>query len=125
MMLMKGAPCIYYGTEVGMEGGGDPGSRGAMVWDANQQDAGLTAFFKKLIALRKEHNDLIQNAVITYAYKGGLCRWKIAKGRKALEIAYNAGDTAKKISGDILIAGHGGYDGTLPAKTCVVTYSSL
>ncbi len=30
---LPGAPLVYYGVEAGMEGGHDPGSRGAMVWE--------------------------------------------------------------------------------------------
>ncbi|MCL4860990.1 MAG: glycoside hydrolase family 13 protein [Caldilineaceae bacterium] len=32
-MSMPGAPCIYYGDEIGLTGGHDPGSRGAFLWD--------------------------------------------------------------------------------------------
>ena len=30
---LPGAPVVYYGREVGMEGAGDPGSRAPMRWD--------------------------------------------------------------------------------------------
>jgi glycosidase len=32
-MTYPGVPCIYYGDEVGMEGGRDPDNRRAMPWD--------------------------------------------------------------------------------------------
>ena len=32
-MTLPGAPCIYYGDEVGMEGGHDPDCRRAFPWD--------------------------------------------------------------------------------------------
>jgi len=32
-MTMPGAPCIYYGDEIGMTGGHDPDSRGAFPWE--------------------------------------------------------------------------------------------
>ncbi len=35
--MYVGAPMIYYGDEVGMMGGNDPGSRGTMVWDPSKQ----------------------------------------------------------------------------------------
>ncbi|MCG7410453.1 alpha-glycosidase [Paenibacillus sp. ACRRX] len=47
-----GAPCIYYGDEVGMTGGEDPDCRKPMVWDASQQNRELYAFYHQLIALR-------------------------------------------------------------------------
>jgi neopullulanase len=34
LMLQPGAPCLYYGTEVGLEGGPEPACREAMPWDA-------------------------------------------------------------------------------------------
>ena len=32
-MTMPGAPTVYYGDEIGLTGGYDPGSRAAMPWD--------------------------------------------------------------------------------------------
>ncbi|MCL2188909.1 MAG: glycoside hydrolase family 13 protein [Defluviitaleaceae bacterium] len=89
MYLMKGAPCIYYGTEIGMEGDGDPGSRAPMVWDEAKQDPDLKQFFTDLLALRKKHNALIQGADISYVKEKNLCRWTLSKGKKSLQIMYN------------------------------------
>jgi cyclomaltodextrinase / maltogenic alpha-amylase / neopullulanase len=58
-----GTPCIYYGDEVGMSGGGDPDCRGCMVWDASLQDRDLFEFYRRLIALRKEHPALRSGAL--------------------------------------------------------------
>ena len=33
LMLQPGAPCLYYGTEVGLEGGAEPACREAMPWE--------------------------------------------------------------------------------------------
>ena len=52
-MLFPGAPAIYYGDEIGMTGENDPGCRGGMAWD--RQDDGLLAWQRSLIALRKAH----------------------------------------------------------------------
>jgi glycosidase len=45
---------IYYGDEVGMEGGGDPDCRRPFVWDRDQQDLDLLNFYRHMIRLRKE-----------------------------------------------------------------------
>jgi cyclomaltodextrinase len=37
-MTYPGAPCIYYGDEIGMEGRHDPACRGAFPWDDRQWD---------------------------------------------------------------------------------------
>jgi len=54
-----GAPCVYYGDEIGMEGGKDPDCRRCYPWDWAQNDdarherAELLAHYKRLIAIRK------------------------------------------------------------------------
>lgn len=55
LMTMPGSPCIYYGTELGLEGGNDPDNRRPMPWDRLETAAGQ-AFFTQvqaLVALRK------------------------------------------------------------------------
>ncbi|TFB24500.1 alpha-glycosidase [Filobacillus milosensis] len=47
-----GTPCIYYGDEIAMTGGEDPGCRKCMVWDEDEQDQDMLEFFKEMIALR-------------------------------------------------------------------------
>lgn len=58
MLTFTGTPCIYYGTEVGMEGGDDPDCRKTMQWNEEKWDKDLFSFYKTLIALRKEHSAL-------------------------------------------------------------------
>jgi cyclomaltodextrinase / maltogenic alpha-amylase / neopullulanase len=53
-----GTPCIYYGDEVGLEGGDDPGCRRCMEWDEMKQDLSLFRFYQELISLRKRHTAL-------------------------------------------------------------------
>jgi glycosidase len=53
VMSLPGAPCIYYGDEVGMEGRADPDCRRAYSWDPVRQDAALRAFVAGLTGLRK------------------------------------------------------------------------
>jgi len=54
-MTFPGAPCVYYGDEVGMEGNHDPDSRRAFSWDEARWDHDLLAFFRRAIALRHQH----------------------------------------------------------------------
>jgi glycosidase len=54
-LTFLGTPCIYYGDEVGMKSGGDPGCRGCMEWDEKKQNGGLLDFYRRLIALRRSH----------------------------------------------------------------------
>lgn len=51
-MTYLGAPMIYYGDEIGMEGGKDPDCRRTMIWDKTLWNNDLREWIKKLIAIR-------------------------------------------------------------------------
>jgi glycosidase len=50
-----GAPCIYYGGEIGLDGGSDPLNRKCMVWDEDKHDMNMKKHIQTLIELRKEY----------------------------------------------------------------------
>ncbi|MCL1855810.1 MAG: alpha-amylase family glycosyl hydrolase, partial [Clostridia bacterium] len=52
-----GAPIIYYGDELGMEGGEDPDCRRPMAWD-RAESSGIRRHFARLARLRGEHEAL-------------------------------------------------------------------
>lgn len=51
-MTFPGAPCVYYGDEIGMEGGDDPDCRRAFPWDESLWDADLRDWYRRCIRLR-------------------------------------------------------------------------
>jgi cyclomaltodextrinase / maltogenic alpha-amylase / neopullulanase len=55
---LPGSPNLYYGTEVGMEGGEDPEMRAPMRWDRVQSGHPDLEWTRKLTALRKKHRAL-------------------------------------------------------------------
>ena len=55
LYLQQGIPCLYYGDEVGLDGGIDPDCRKCMIWNPEKQDLQLFEFVKQLIALRREN----------------------------------------------------------------------
>ncbi len=59
LFLLRGSPCVYYGSEVGMEGGHDPDNRRCMVWEPEHQDLEQFAFLQKLARLRVTEVELI------------------------------------------------------------------
>ncbi|WP_426449916.1 alpha-glycosidase [Paenibacillus sp. S-38] len=60
LLTYIGTPCIFYGDEIGLTGGGDPDCRKCMVWEQEHQDNELYDFYKLLIALRKDYDVLRQ-----------------------------------------------------------------
>lgn len=54
MFSLPGAPSVYYGSEVGLDGDGGH-NRAPMVWDTSRRDLNLRSFVKQLIHLRKNH----------------------------------------------------------------------
>jgi cyclomaltodextrinase / maltogenic alpha-amylase / neopullulanase len=71
ILTMPGAPCLYYGTEVGLEGGPDPDSRRAFPWDPAQWDQDLLAWTRRAVALRNAHPALRRGGYRQlYAHRG-------------------------------------------------------
>ncbi len=56
---LPGSPCIYYGVELGMEGGEDPEQRAPMRWDLVAEDNRFYQWFRKLVTIRKENRALV------------------------------------------------------------------
>jgi cyclomaltodextrinase / maltogenic alpha-amylase / neopullulanase len=55
-MTMPGAPCIYYGDEIGLTGATDPFSRAAFPWeDKSQWNLPLLEFFQRAGTLRRQY----------------------------------------------------------------------
>lgn len=60
MFMQAGAPCIYYGDEIGMSGVQTKdceGQRECMIWDEDRQDKDILEFMKKIINLRKKYKE--------------------------------------------------------------------
>jgi alpha-glucosidase len=53
-----GVPSIYYGDEIGMEGGKDPDCRRAMLWDTSRWNNEILSFYKLMINLRLHSPEL-------------------------------------------------------------------
>lgn len=65
-MTMPGTPCVYYGDEIGMEGENDPGCRGCMKWEHDDQNQEIYNTLKKLIHLRKAYPELANDGGLTF-----------------------------------------------------------
>ncbi len=55
MFTYPGAPCIYYGDEIGLDGKHDPDCRKTFPWDESRWNHDLRNYVKQCIALRQAH----------------------------------------------------------------------
>ncbi len=55
LFTYPGAPCVYYGDEIGLTGGHDPECRRSFPWDEAQWNLDILAHVKKLAALRQAY----------------------------------------------------------------------
>jgi hypothetical protein len=69
-MPLPGAPSVYYGDEVGMEGGNDPDCRRAFPAGAEGRDEVLRAFHRDAIAARRAHPALRADRVRVAGARG-------------------------------------------------------
>jgi alpha-glucosidase len=65
-----GTPLVYYGDEVGMEGGADPHNRAPMAWEASRWEQPLFAHLQKLGALRRSRVALERGALLPLPQPG-------------------------------------------------------
>lgn len=96
MFTYVGAPCLYYGDEVGMTGAHDPDCRRGFPWDDSRWNHDLLNYTKAVIALRKEYPALRRGSYHRMYSEGQT----IAFGRKyegnALIVVINNGDMPHK-----------------------------
>lgn len=58
LVTFPGVPCIFYGDEIGLEGGAAPACRRCMPWDESEWDAEIRAWYQRMIALRQSSPSL-------------------------------------------------------------------
>ena len=104
-MTLPGAPCIYYGDEIGMEGRHDPDNRRAFVWDEAAWDTDLRSFIRAAVALRSRRPVLRHGAFRVLAAEGdAVCYARFGHdaaaapgGSQTAIVALNAGPTAARL----------------------------
>lgn len=111
LFTMPGSPCIYYGTEIAMEGGHDPDCRRCMPWDEldtpqNQQNIQQ---IKALIQMRKEEEacrSLYFHFPQEYENERCVEYIKLDENQNELEILLNCSERAMNLrpEGEILFS---------------------
>ena len=84
-------PCIYYGTEIGMDGVYDPGCRKGFIWDREKWNMALFGFYKKLIKIRKTEPALMKGE-ISFTHVDDLVVMHRSYGNERIDIIINQSD---------------------------------
>jgi len=89
-MAFLGAPAIYYGDEIGQEGGKDPDSHRAFPWKEMDWNQDLRSWIKILIAIRKRSPSLRRGGFVQLFAEDGLYAFARTLGEEKILIALNA-----------------------------------
>jgi neopullulanase len=103
---LPGAPCLYYGDEIGLTGGHDPACRGTMPWDHRDRwDDDLLRMLTRLVALRRDHEPLRRGELTVLAARGPVVVYARGGGDDRLVVAVNAGSRAAAMPSDAGLRG--------------------
>jgi cyclomaltodextrinase len=88
-MAFPGAPAVYYGDEIGMEGDKDPDSRRAFPWRESNWDQGLRQWVRLLISLRKRSPALRRGEYVRLLAEEGIYAFARILGEQNILIVLN------------------------------------
>ncbi len=91
-LTIPGAPGLYYGDELGMEGAADPDNRRGMTWDRTGSDHHDAV--RSLIALRKAHPSLRKGEWRLVSVVGGAFAYQRRLANDGVVVAINASDSS-------------------------------
>jgi cyclomaltodextrinase len=92
-----GAPCIYYGDEIGLAGGKSnylEDARRSFPWDAARWDRELLEYIKRLTSLRRGHAELRSGDFSTVYAEGAVYAYLRSQGAAQTLVAINSGEDA-------------------------------
>ena len=103
MTIYPGVPCLYYGTEICLEGGYDPDNRRCFDWDESNWDYDFMTKIRNIFDLKQ--TDILKKGDIQITYNGDLCY--ISRFYKNDEICLILNQSKKEVSlileGDIQV----------------------
>ncbi len=110
-MTYPGAPSIYYGDEIGLDGGHDPLNRRAFPWHAPETwDTDLLHEFQRLIAFRKQSVALRRGSFAFVHAADGVIAYVRKHEHETVVVALNTSRSTRRIDlelGEILADGTG------------------
>jgi cyclomaltodextrinase / maltogenic alpha-amylase / neopullulanase len=102
-MTVPGAPSIYYGDEIGMEGGHDPGCRAGFPWDERLWDHELRDYVKSCIGLRRAYPALRRGDFSWLFHGQGVVAFSRRLGDELLVVLMNS--KRQPVTLDVPVAG--------------------
>ena len=98
-MTMPGAPCIYYGDEIGLSAAGDPYCRQAFPWEQEEAwDRDLLAFYRRATALRQRYPVLRTGTFQTLEARDEVYAFRRKLDRQEAVVIFNAGAEAAALN---------------------------
>ena len=106
MCMFPGAPCIYYGTEILLEGGYDPDNRRCFDWNRENWDEDFYKRVTDLLELRRQK--VVQQGEIRITSKGELFCLSRFLGEEEFLLMVNESEAeaAVQCKGNVLIGNH-------------------
>ena len=95
IFTMPGAPCIYYGDEIGVDGAHDPDCRKSFPWDQSKWDMNLLEYAKACISLRKGQKALRRGEYKRVHAEDDMMAFARTYKEEAVVVAFNASNTPK------------------------------
>ena len=97
MLTFPGAPCIYYGDEVGVDGEHDPYCRKSFPWDEAGWNRDLLDYLKSAISLRKSYPSLRRGTFSRLWSADGVYAFGRAHEGESLVAAFNVSEEPRTI----------------------------
>jgi alpha-amylase len=122
-MTYPSIPIIYYGTEIGMEGGDDPDNRRDMEWQKTDGSEMLT-FYKKLAELRSTNPAVKEGSMELLGSDSYYLAYMRKKDDKSVVVVINVQNKEKAVTINIRPE-TSAYQDALTSKTYEVKNSTL
>lgn len=103
-----GMPMIYYGDEVGMEGGADPDCRRGMEWRKERQNQNILNLIKRLARLKREESALASDYLNFLRVEPGILQYERvsedSRSRVLITFNHRPSTVSLPISDEVLLA---------------------
>jgi neopullulanase len=97
LFTYPGAPCLFYGDEIGLSGRQDPECRQAFPWDPNAWNHDLRTFTRDLIRIRRQHRALRWGDFVPLAGGDRVFAFSRSLGEDAYFVWLNAASQERRV----------------------------